>query len=210
VQPSQRIDRKQFLSWSLSATSALALGCSGEAVQDSGGTAGSAGTFSNSGAPGTAGSAGTFSAGGSGGSAGTAAGGAGAGGHAAGASGSGGAPVAPDCSTKLAVFITADHGHELDVSLADVMAGATKTYDTKGTSNHPHWIQLTAADFAQLQAGKIVRKLSCNDGHEHEFIVNCTAVAKPETSSGISGQCDPEHQCGNTAQQICPELMTQP
>jgi hypothetical protein len=205
VHPSHRIDRKRFLTWSLSATSALALGCGAEAVEDGGpGTAGSAGTFSASGTAGSAGSAGTFSSSGSGGTGGTG-GASGAGGGSGGAGG--GAPVAPDCGAKLAVFITADHGHELAVSVADVMAGVAKSYDTKGTSNHPHWLELTAADFAKLQAGQMVRKLSCNDGHEHEFIINCTAVAKPETSSGITGQCDAEHACGSSPQQICPQLM---
>jgi len=126
---------------------------------------------------------------------------------AAGAAGSGGsAPVAPDCGTQLKVVITSNHDHVLMVTLADVMAGVDKDYDTQGASNHPHWIKLTAADFTKLKMGGTVHKLSCNDGHEHEYIVNCVGNAMPETTSGIAGKCDAEHMCAMTMANPCPEL----
>jgi hypothetical protein len=95
-----------------------------------------------------------------------------------------------------------------NVSNADVMAGVDKVYDTTGTATHPHWLQVTAADFAKLKAGGTVRKLSCNDGHEHEFIVNCSALSGVMQSSGISTSCDPTHMCGGTNTNFCPALPT--
>jgi hypothetical protein len=111
-----------------------------------------------------------------------------------------------NCSTQMKVFISANHGHVLNVSVEDVMAGAPKVYDTKGTSNHDHFIQLTAADFTKLKAGMSVHKLSCNDGHEHEYIVNCLGNEKPETTSGAPGYCDADHKCAGTMDMVCPEL----
>ena len=124
----------------------------------------------------------------------------------AGTAGAGGAAIAPDCAAQLKVFISANHGHTLTVSAADVMAGVAKLYDTKGISDHDHFIQLSSADFAKLQAGGSVRKLTCNGGHEHEYIVNCVGVEKPETTSGIPGFCDPDHQCAGAMDKLCPEL----
>src|SRR5688572_9305983 len=36
----------------------------------------------------------------------------------------------PDCNVHIQVFITADHGHVLAITAADVLAGAPKVYDT--------------------------------------------------------------------------------
>jgi hypothetical protein len=207
----RRIDRKLFLTLGLTTTSAWAIGCSDDAVDDPLGGSGSAGA----GGTGTAGaggntSAGTFNStsgsatGGSGGSAaGSGGNAAGSGGSSAGGSGGSSAP-APNCSTQLKTLITANHEHVFNVTLAEVMAMAPKTYSTKGGSPHEHWVALTAADFAKLQAGGTVRKVSCNDGHEHEFIVNCLGIANPETTSGVANFCDAEHKCGDVETNVCP------
>jgi hypothetical protein len=214
---SQRIDRKLFLTWALSSTSAAALGCSDASTDtpaNTGGAGGSAGggtagTFTTGGsAAGTfnnAGAAGTTPVAGSGGSAGGAAGASGAAG-AGGSAGAGGAGPMPNCGTQLKVTITSNHGHVLNVSLEDVMAGVDKAYDTKGTSMHDHWVRLTAADFTKLKSGGTVRKATCNDGHEHEYIVNCIGVDKPETTSGIANYCDADHMCAGTMGNYCPEI----
>jgi len=210
--PPSRVDRKQFLKWTLGSSAALALGCGPEpgTTRDTGG-AGSGGTAAGAGGtPSTAGTGGsTVGGGGSGGisSGGISGGGAGGGGTA----GSGGTavemPLPPDCNVNLRVKITADHGHVLNVTAADVIAGVDKLYDTTGTSMHPHWIQLTAADFAELQAGGTVRKLSCNDGHEHEFIINCTGISNPSpTAGGVIPFCDPDHLCGESTTNVCPDV----
>lgn len=227
----KRIDRKTFLTWSVGTASAVAFGCSGEDVSPPPGTGGSGGTTGGSGGSsaggttgGSGGSGGTTtggSGGTTGGSGGTTTGGSGgttggsggttggSGGTTGGSGGSGGTtPIAPNCATQLKVFITANHMHTMVVTNDDVIAGVDKVYDTTGQSGHPHWIKLTAADFTKLKAGGTVRKLGCNDGHEHEYIVNCVGIAMPETTSGVANYCDTNqpHTCGATNTDFCPEL----
>lgn len=207
---SKRIDRKLFLTWSLST---LALSCSAAEEPAPMGSGGSA--------PGGAGGAGGSAPGGSGGSAagsggstgGTTAGtggtSAGSGGMSGGSGGSGGsAPVAPNCSTQLKTSISADHGHAFNVTTEDVLAGMAKTYDTKGVSDHTHIVTVTAADFAKLQTGGTVRILTCNHDHEHEYIINCLGVEKPDTTSGVANYCDTNqpHTCGDAAANQCPAV----
>ena len=201
----KRFDRKLFLTWTLSSTSAFALGCSAaDPGSPPGGAGGSGGT--GGGVSGSGGAAGSFSGSSFGGGTAGSGGAAGAGGATGGGGAGGGAPIAPDCSAQLKVFITSNHEHTLLVTMADVIAAMPKVYDTMGASNHPHWLQLSAADFAKLQTGGTVRKLSCNDGHEHEFIINCVGVAMPNTSSGVANSCDPAHSCADTNTNFCPEL----
>ncbi|HEX2871123.1 MAG TPA: hypothetical protein VHP33_07705 [Polyangiaceae bacterium] len=213
----KRIDRKLFLTLGLTTTSAWAIGCSDDAVDAplGGSGSGGAGGTGTAGAGGSTSTAGTFastsgsSTGGSGGSAaGSGGSAAGTGGSSAGSGGSGGSggssAPAPNCSTQLKTLITANHEHVFNVTVADVMAMAPKTYSTKGGSPHEHWVALTAADFAKLQAGGTVHKVSCNDGHEHEFIVNCVGIAMPETTSGVANFCDAEHKCGDLETDVCP------
>lgn len=210
---SQRFDRKVFLTWALGSTSAVALGCSDAATEPpptgsagtGGGGVGGAGGTSAFPTGGTFGTAGTTPSAGTGGAVGGGGAG-GAGGGVGGTGGTGGAAPMPNCGTQLKVTITANHGHVLNVSLEDVMAGVTKVYDTKGTSMHEHFIQLTAADFTKLKSGGTVHKLSCNDGHEHEYIVNCLGNDKPDTTSGAPGFCDAEHKCAGAMDMVCPEL----
>jgi hypothetical protein len=213
MEHARRFERKVFLAWALGSTSTLVLGCSDDAGETLGGGGTGAGTAgSGAGSGGAAGSAAGMATGGGGvssaGAAGTpATGGGGMSGGSSGSGGGGGAAPTPDCTTKLKVFISADHGHVLEVSMADVMAGVAKAYDTKGKADHSHWVQLLPADFAKLQAGMSVHKLSCNDGHEHEFIVNCVGVEKPDTTSGVAGSCDTEHKCGDAMTNVCKELI---
>jgi hypothetical protein len=216
MNPSTLLDRKKFLTWTLSSGSAWVLGCSDPVdstrgdLPGSGGSAGTGGSGGSAGlgsggtSAGTAGSsAGSAGTAGAAGSSGGTAGSAGSAGS-AGTAGSGGTtPVNADCSAQLQVTISADHGHVLAVTLEDVMAGVPKSYDTTGTSEHPHWVQLTTEDFATLQAGGTVRKLSCNDGHEHEFMIACTGVA-PTPTGGITAFCDAEHMCAGADNNFCP------
>ncbi|HEY3667035.1 MAG TPA: hypothetical protein VGL19_13575 [Polyangiaceae bacterium] len=225
----KRFNRKLFLTFAAATPAALVLGCSsdnsgpttsgagaasgGAAGSPSGGMSGSsAGSPSGGAGAGGAGAGGAGTAGSSAGNGGSSAGSSGSAGSGAGAAGSsagaGGAAPTPDCSTQLKTLITGNHGHVFNVSNADVMAGVDKVYDTTGTATHPHFLQVTAADFAKLKAGGTVRKLSCNDGHEHEFIVNCLALSGIMQSSGISSSCDALHKCGDTNTDFCPALPT--
>ncbi len=231
----KRIHRKEFLTWGVGAASALALGgCSAEdpgtpgtggsggsaagSGGTGGGTAGHGGTTGGSGGT-TGGSGGTTAGTGgtTGGSGGTTAGTGGttggSGGTTGGSGGTGGtAPVTPNCSTQLKVFITANHMHTMMVTNDDVMNGVEKIYDTTGASDHPHWIKLTPADFTKLKAGGTVRKLACNHEHEHEYIINCVGNALPDQTSGVANYCDTNqpHTCGATNTDFCPELPDKP
>jgi PPE-repeat protein len=112
-----------------------------------------------------------------------------------GAAGTGGG--APNCGTKLKITITANHEHVVNMTMADVMAAVTKVYNCQGGSGHPHRIQVTAQDFMDLQMGKEVRKASCDDGHEHEYIFNCvggTGVANDQ----IAAFCETRRTCGDS------------
>lgn len=76
--------------------------------------------------------------------------------------------------------ISANHGHALNVPAADVTAGVAKTYSIKGTSGHDHTVTITAAQFAQLGAGRAVTVPSSNGaGHTHSVTVTCTVSAPP-------------------------------
>ena len=151
----------------------------------SGGSSGVAGTGGGSG-----GSGGTGGAGGSGGSGGT-----------------GGA--AANCGTSLKITITMNHGHVLMITVPEITAHQTKTYSTKGAADHDHVIQLTSADFMALASGKELRKPSCNDDHEHEFIVNCVGtdgVGNPNVAAFCGDPTMPNNRkCGESATHTCPD-----
>jgi len=83
------------------------------------------------------------------------------------------APPAACASTNSA--ISANHGHAVTVSLADVMAGVDKTYDITGTSLHSHAITVTAVMFAMLKlAGdKIMVTSTVGAMHTHVVTITC-------------------------------------
>jgi hypothetical protein len=82
--------------------------------------------------------------------------------------------AAGGCEMDPGVTIAANHGHALEVPLADVVAAADVTYDIQGTSGHTHSVTLTADQFAMLQEGTPVAVTSTvGDGHSHEVTVDC-------------------------------------
>src|SRR6476659_5616517 len=73
-----------------------------------------------------------------------------------GASGSGGASGAKCASGTVTPVIGTNHGHDLTVPLADVMAGVTKSYLLTTGNNHTHMVEITAENFAALKASGTV------------------------------------------------------
>ena len=70
--------------------------------------------------------------------------------------------------------ISANHGHTLSVSQADVEAGAERMYSIQGSSGHDHMVTLTAAAFTALQGNNNITVNSTNDdGHTHSVTVRC-------------------------------------
>ena len=82
---------------------------------------------------------------------------------------------APDCSAINAA-IGSNHGHSVTVIEAEVIAATDKTYTLTGLP-HTHQFTLTAADFADLAAGKSVAKSatqsSTDASHNHTVTVRC-------------------------------------
>jgi hypothetical protein len=70
------------------------------------------------------------------------------------------------------------HPHALTIVIADITAGAMKDYHNGVTGAHTHSIILTAAEFADLAAGKMVSKMTNNEAgdnmtHSHEVQLIC-------------------------------------
>ena len=158
------ISRKRFFELA-GAGVAFALGCGDD---DSTGTGTTTTTTSGDGGGTTTTSTTTSGTGGdaSGG------GGANAGGSGTGGAGGGGAA----CTAMITAAISANHGHSLEIPLADIEAGVDMTYSAQGTAMHCHEVTLTAADFATLKAGGSVTKHSCNGG-DHEYVISCAPGA---------------------------------
>ena len=73
-----------------------------------------------------------------------------------------------------------NHGHALTVSLADVTAGAEKTYALTAASGHAHTVTLSADDLKSLLAGKVLRTKSTTDrGHAHRVVARCAPPVDP-------------------------------
>ncbi len=98
----------------------------------------------------------------------------GAGGTGSGSGGAGGSAAL--CTGAVVAAISANHGHELTIPLADIEAGVDKTYDATGSAGHCHELTVTAADFATLKSGGVVTKSSCNGG-DHEYVLSCAPGA---------------------------------
>jgi hypothetical protein len=85
---------------------------------------------------------------------------------------------APDdtgaCDMDPDVTIAGNHGHMLDVPLADVADGDRVTYDIRGSADHTHTVTLSAEDFERLQGGgEVTVSSSVEDGHSHEITARC-------------------------------------
>jgi len=78
----------------------------------------------------------------------------------------------------VAAVISNNHGHVLEIPLADIEAGVEVSYDAMGASNHCHEVILTPADYEALRAGETVVKFSCNGG-DHEYVLSCSEGARP-------------------------------
>lgn len=85
------------------------------------------------------------------------------------------APPAGNCNANgTTVTISANHGHALVVSKADITAAADKTYDITGAGGHAHNVTITAANFASLAGNtSIMVTSSSGSGHTHPVTVTC-------------------------------------
>jgi hypothetical protein len=81
----------------------------------------------------------------------------------------------PNCAANgTRATIGANHGHALTVAMADVTAAVEKSYDIRGSSDHPHTVTITAAQFATLATNNSLQVSSSSDaGHTHTITVTC-------------------------------------
>lgn len=83
--------------------------------------------------------------------------------------------------------ISANHGHAVVVSEADVIAGVDKQYSIQGTSAHRHFITVTAAMFGKLRVGMPVEVLSGGVTHRHTVTITCAPPAPACSPSSVIG-----------------------
>ena len=83
--------------------------------------------------------------------------------------------------------ISNNHGHALEIPLADIEAGVEVVYDASGDAAHCHEVVMTAEDFETLRNGGFVTKFSCNGG-DHQFVISC--------APGAPNPVDPPPECG--------------
>jgi len=70
--------------------------------------------------------------------------------------------------------VSANHGHSLTVSKADVSAGIEKQYSIQGSATHNHMVTVSVSDFASLASNQQIQITSTSgDSHVHSVTVSC-------------------------------------
>lgn len=70
--------------------------------------------------------------------------------------------------------IGTNHGHTLQVSVADVQSGAEKQYSIQGSSGHSHNITVSSANFDSLKSNQQIQVTSSTgDSHTHSVTISC-------------------------------------
>ncbi len=70
--------------------------------------------------------------------------------------------------------ISANHGHSITVSVADVTAGVEKQYDISGSATHDHSVTVSESNFVSLKNNQQISVTSTTgDGHTHSVTVSC-------------------------------------
>lgn len=71
--------------------------------------------------------------------------------------------------------ISGNHGHTLTIPAADLDATTPMTYNFQGAADHNHQVTFSAADLANLKAGRAVTVTSTEtDAHQHVITETCT------------------------------------
>jgi hypothetical protein len=90
--------------------------------------------------------------------------------------GDGGSPTQPSpppSSGDKVGNISANHRHEAVIEAAKLSAGLAITLDIRGQADHPHTLQLTAAEVVSIANGQRVSKASSEDAfHTHTVTFN--------------------------------------
>lgn len=76
----------------------------------------------------------------------------------------------------LSYKISHNHGHEVDISIQDVVNMVQRSYNIQGHADHAHEITLRRADFMQLVSeGTVSVQSTEDDGHTHTVSIRCEA-----------------------------------
>ena len=80
-------------------------------------------------------------------------------------------PQPPDADRVGA--ISANHGHSAVITSVQLTAGNALMLNIQGQSNHPHTVELSAAEIEQIRNGRQVSKESSTDqSHRHTVTFN--------------------------------------
>jgi hypothetical protein len=85
-------------------------------------------------------------------------------------------PPPPGALSCGASAITANHGHTLTISAADVDSTVNKIYSIMGGATHDHSITLTPAQLQMIKvmnAVVVTSTLGGSPSHTHDVTVNC-------------------------------------
>jgi hypothetical protein len=79
----------------------------------------------------------------------------------------------PNClANGTAVQVAGGHTHPLQVPVADIQAGSTRTYTLDG--DHTHMVTITAAQFGQLAGNtEVMTRSTTTLGHSHPITIRC-------------------------------------
>lgn len=71
--------------------------------------------------------------------------------------------------------IDGNHGHVLNIPVADLDSAVARTYDITGGAGHAHTVTFSAAQLASLKSGNSVSvSSSLSSGHSHAISERCT------------------------------------
>jgi hypothetical protein len=79
----------------------------------------------------------------------------------------------PAASGDKVGVVSANHGHKAVIIAAQLSAGGAVTLDIRGDADHPHMVELSAADVASIRDGRQVSKQSSTESsHSHTVTFN--------------------------------------
>lgn len=85
----------------------------------------------------------------------------------------GGPSPGPGGGNAIAGTVTANHGHVAQITEAQLTAGNAVSLSIRGDADHPHTVQLTAAQVMEIAQRQRVSVDSSNDAaHAHTVIFN--------------------------------------
>lgn len=88
-------------------------------------------------------------------------------------SGGASSPTPPPPPGGASGVIGANHGHTAIITAAELMAGNMLALNITGTADHPHTVELTAAEVQQIAGGARVSKFSSTEqAHAHSVTFN--------------------------------------